>query len=94
MFFRWRPGGGLFRLLLLLLGIKVIRNSRLSEEERAAVRAKARKFRSKMREACAVWDEDGGCCRSDVDEAQQPNSAPDDVTLAGGQSDAPSQSET
>lgn len=63
MFFR-RRHCSLVRLLLLMLGIKVIARSSdrsyYSDEERQAYRAKARKFRSKMREAWRVWDEDEG----------------------------------
>lgn len=58
MFFRRRRHYGLLHLLLLLFGVKAVTRSHMTEEERREYRAKARRFRSKMREACAVWDED------------------------------------
>ncbi len=60
MFFRRRRHCGLFQLLLLLLGVKAVTRSRphLTDEERREYRAKARRFRTKMREAYAVWDDD------------------------------------
>ncbi|WDL97916.1 hypothetical protein [Alicyclobacillus sp. ALC3] len=60
MFFRRRRHCGLFQLLLLLLGVKAVTHSRphLTDEGRQEYRAKARRFRTKMREAYAVWDDE------------------------------------
>lgn len=57
MFFRPRRPS-LLMLLLVLFGIKAWKKERFSEEDKAAYREKRKKFRSKLREACAVWDED------------------------------------
>ena len=57
MFFRPRRPS-LLMFLLLLVGIKVWKKERISEEDKASYREKRKKFRSKLREACAVWDED------------------------------------
>ena len=63
-FFRRRHGSHLCKLLALLLGFRFLHRrchgeSRCehSEEEREAMRAKARTFRSKLREAFDVWSE-------------------------------------
>lgn len=55
---RYCPVPAPFRWLLLLFGMKYISKSRLSEEERDEYREKARRFRTKFREALAVWDEE------------------------------------
>lgn len=44
-------------VLLLLMGIKLLKRERWTEDEKAAYRTKRRLFRSKMREAFDVWDE-------------------------------------
>ncbi len=58
MFFRCRRRNSLFQLLFLLLGLKAVSRSRWTEEERKAYRAKAKKFRGKLREAYAIWDDE------------------------------------
>lgn len=55
---RYCPVPAPFRWLLLLFGVKYVAKSRLSDEERDEYREKARRFRTKFREALAVWDED------------------------------------
>ncbi|KPV45544.1 hypothetical protein [Alicyclobacillus ferrooxydans] len=55
---RYCPVPAPLRLLLLLFGIKFVAKSRLSDEDRDAYRDKARRFRTKFREALAVWDEE------------------------------------
>lgn len=47
----------LLKLLLMLLGIKVLKRERWTDAEKEAYRAKRRAFRHKMREAFDVWDE-------------------------------------
>lgn len=68
MFFRPRRPS-LLMFLLVLLGIKAWKKERYSDEEKAQYREKRKKFRSKLREACAVWDEDEGD-ETPVDEAK------------------------
>jgi hypothetical protein len=63
MFFRYRRGcpfgcGGLFGWLILLFGLKRVSARRLSDEERAEYREKAKRFRGKLRDAMAVWDDE------------------------------------
>ncbi|RIV17760.1 hypothetical protein D2Q93_14910 [Alicyclobacillaceae bacterium I2511] len=58
MFFRCRRRNSLFQLLLLLLGLKAVNRSRWTEEERKSFRTKAKKCRGKLREACAVWEDE------------------------------------
>lgn len=74
MFFRRRRYCGLWKLLLVIFGLKVVTRSRLTDEERRAYRDKARKFRSKLKEAYAVWDDpaDAESAADDADSPQAP----------------------
>ena len=58
MFFRCRRCGFLARILMFILGIKWLTNRQYSAEDREVYRARARKFRQKLREAAAVWDDE------------------------------------
>lgn len=61
MLFPCRRRCSLFRLLLAFLGLRVIADARLEKltaEEREQLRNKRRRFRKKIREAFAVWDEE------------------------------------
>lgn len=57
MFF-CRRRRSIWSVLLLLLGFRWIKKERMTEDERNEYRAKARLFRTKLREAYAVWDTD------------------------------------
>ncbi|HEY3367734.1 MAG TPA: hypothetical protein VGK74_21970 [Symbiobacteriaceae bacterium] len=62
MFFRRHRGGhGLLGLILALLGFKFAMHKCADQgdkEQRDAFRSKAKEFRSKMKEAFAVWREE------------------------------------
>lgn len=58
MFFRCRRCRFLARMLMFILGIKWLTNRQYSAEDREVYRARARKFRQKLREAAAVWDDE------------------------------------
>jgi len=47
-----------FRWFFLLLGVKWFTSARMTEEDKSVYRDKARRFRSKFRDALAVWDEE------------------------------------
>lgn len=64
MFFRYRRRFSLFTFLMFLIGIKTLKKERMSDEEREEYRMKRKLFRRKMREACAVWDEDSDATTS------------------------------
>lgn len=59
MFFRRRRNHLFVRILLVLLGVKWLskRNHRQGDEDCASNKARARAFRTKLREAAAVWDD-------------------------------------
>ncbi len=59
MFFRCRARRRFFKFLLILLGIRILTHgNQLTDTEREEYRAKAKKFRRKIRDAFTVWDED------------------------------------
>jgi len=61
VFYRRRQSGFLLRLLLFVLGVRFLskREHRPCDPvERSTHRARARAFRSKLREAFAVWDDE------------------------------------
>ncbi|QQE81043.1 hypothetical protein GI364_12070 [Alicyclobacillus sp. SO9] len=45
-------------LLLFIFGLKTVKAQRLSDEEREDYRVKRKRFRQKIRDAFAVWDDD------------------------------------
>ncbi len=45
-------------MLLLLCGIRLFARKQLSDTEKEAFRTKAKRFRSKLRDALAVWDDE------------------------------------
>lgn len=55
MFFRHRRPSFIM-WLMLLMGFKMMARQRLTDAQRAEYRSKAKVFRDKMEEACAVWD--------------------------------------
>ncbi|MCY0900725.1 MAG: hypothetical protein OWU32_00885 [Firmicutes bacterium] len=61
MFYRRRQSGFLLRVLLVVLGVRFLskRDHRCSDPvHRNHHRARVRAFRSKLREAFAVWDDE------------------------------------
>jgi hypothetical protein len=58
MFFRCRARSHFLKFLLMLLGIRLLAQRRLSESEREEYRGKAKTFRRKLRDAFAVWDDE------------------------------------
>lgn len=48
----------LLHLILLLLGVRSLKCCQSDPEERSAFRAKRRLFRSKLREAFEVWEDE------------------------------------
>lgn len=58
MFFRCRRRFSLLTLLMFIFGLKTVKAERLSDEEREEYRAKRKRFRRKIRDAFAVWDDD------------------------------------
>lgn len=74
MFFRRRRHSLLLRILLVVLGMKWLskRNHACNHDgDHAATRARARAFRSKLREAAAVWDDPSFDSVQDGDEQTQ-----------------------
>lgn len=71
MFFRRRNRFSLLTLLLVFFGLKHLKAERLSDEEKEEFKAKRKLFRTKVREACAVWDED---LKSESTESATPDS--------------------
>ncbi|HLN63279.1 MAG TPA: hypothetical protein VK464_17215 [Symbiobacteriaceae bacterium] len=60
MFFARRRRHSLVELILVMLGIRCLcrRHRETDEATREEMRGKARQFRSKLKEAFAVWQED------------------------------------
>jgi hypothetical protein len=58
MFFRCRRRFSLLTLLMFIFGLKTVRAERLSDEERDEYRTKRKRFRRKIRDAFAVWDDE------------------------------------
>lgn len=46
----------LLKMLLMLLGFKVLKREKYTTEDKESYRAKRREFRHKIREAFDVWD--------------------------------------
>ncbi len=69
MFFRRRCSGFLFRMLMVILGIKFLTKQRHCHEDHTSQKARARAFRQKLREAVAVWDDES------FDQPHEDNSA-------------------
>jgi hypothetical protein len=58
MFFRCRARNHFLKLILMLFGVRLLTQNRLSESEREDYKSKAKVFRRKLRDAFAVWDDD------------------------------------
>jgi|GEM_PF-3699975 len=75
MFFRrCRRRYSFLTLLLLLFGLKRLKAQRLSEEERIEYKEKSKLFRSKLRDAFSVWNEEK---TEDTVSKDEPESAED-----------------
>lgn len=65
----------LLTLLLMVLGLKVLKKEKWSDEERARYREKRRTFRHKLHEAFDVWDDSTDDLADDADEASSGKSS-------------------